>query len=145
MNQIEATVKEIKTTKIVTYIDVECGKCMLRLIKSKAPLWLSKGDRVNCNFNEVSVCVSKECPGKVSIENRLSATLIDVRQNESLCELTFDSELGRVVSLITTEAYDNLGLELECEATMLLRGVDITLTPLVESLLSPTRIDYANK
>jgi molybdopterin-binding protein len=89
--------------------------------------------------------VSKECPGKVSIENRVPAILKDVRKSESLCELTFESELGKVVSLITTEAYDNLGLELGCEATMLLRGIDINITPVIETLLAPTRIDYANK
>jgi len=140
MNSIAVTVKDIKITDIVTYIDVECGDTALRLIKSKAPNWLSKGDRVNCKFKEASVCVSKECPGKVSIENRVAAKLKDVRKNDSLCELTFESGLGEVVSLITTQAYDNLGLELECDATMLLRGVDINLEPL---LLDP-RTQYAN-
>lgn len=144
MNQIEATVVGIKKTDIITYIDVSCGETALRLIKSKAPTWLSKGDKVNCDFKEASVCVSKECPGEVSIENRISATLRDVRKSESLCELTFDSGLGKVISLITADAYENLGLELECKATMLLRGVDIKISPVVESLLSATRIKYAD-
>ncbi|MFT5661155.1 MAG: molybdopterin-binding protein [Sulfurimonas sp.] len=144
MNHIEATVTDIKKTDIITYIDVECGETTLRLIKSKAPIWLSEGDKVNCDFQEVSVCVSKECPGRVSIENRLSATLKDVRKSESLCELTFDSSLGKVISLITTDAYENLGLELECKATILLRGIDIKISPVIESVFSETRTKYAN-
>lgn len=144
MNQLEATVLEIQQRDVVSYIDVTCGDCELRLIKSKVPQWLSQGDKVNCSFNEASVCVSKECPGKVSIENRIPATLKEIRKNESLCELTFDSALGEVVSLITTDAFENLGLELECEATILLRGIDIKITPVVESLLASTRTDYAN-
>lgn len=141
MNQIAATVKAIEETDVVTYIHVESGGTPVNLIKSKVPEWLSVGDKVYCTFQEASVCVSKECPGKVSIENRLPATLKEVRKSDSLCELTFDSDLGRVVSLITSHAYDNLGLEEGCRATMLLRGVDINLEP----QLIPIDIDKYNK
>lgn len=82
-----------------------------------------------CTFQEASVCVSKECPGKVSIENRLPATLMEIRKNDSLCELTFSCDLGTVVSLITTQAFEELGLEPGCKATMLLCGIDIGLQP----------------
>ena len=75
MNKISATVKDIKTSDVVTYIDVECGETQLRLIKFKAPSWLTKGDKIHCKFQEASVCVSRECKGRVSIENRLSAKL----------------------------------------------------------------------
>lgn len=140
MNKLEAVVKEIITTDVVTYIDVVCKEVELRLMKYKAPAWLSKGDRVHCMFQEASVCVSKECPGKVSIENKLPAVLKEMRQSESLCELTFESEMGQIISLITQSAYDELGLDIECEATMLLRGVDITIEP----LLYKSRMVYAN-
>jgi len=134
MNQITATVKDISQTDIVTYIRLSSSDTMLSLIKSKTPKWLSVGDKVHCKFQEASVCVSKDCPGKVSIENKLPATLKEVRKTDSLCELTFDSDIGTVISLITTRAYDILGLEKGCEATMLLRGVDITIDPIIEPI-----------
>jgi len=133
MNKIEAVVTDIKETDVVTYIYVKCDEVDLRLIKYKAPDWLSKGDKVNCNFQEAAVCVSKECPGRVSIENKLPAVLKNMRESESLCELTFDTDMGKVVSLITQEAYNDLGLELECDATMLVRGVDIAIEPILFS------------
>jgi len=132
MNNIEAVVTGIKKTDIVTYIDLKCGEESLRLIRKSYPIWLSEGDSVNCKFQEVSVCVSKECEGKVSIENKIPARLKALRQNGSLCELTFESSMGDVVSLITQDAYNSLGLELECSATMLLRGLDITIEPKIE-------------
>ncbi len=132
MNRVEAVVTEIKKTDVVTYIDLKCGDETLRLIRQSTPIWLSSGDSVNCNFQEVSVCVSKECDGKVSIENKIPASLKALRQNGSLCELTFESSMGDIVSLITQDAYDSMGLELECNATMLIRGVDITIEPKIE-------------
>ncbi|MBU1217108.1 TOBE domain-containing protein [bacterium] len=132
MNQIKAKVIRINATDIVTYIDVQSADTEIRLIKSKAPLWLCEGDTIHCNFNEASVCVSKDCPGKVSIENRVPATLVEVRKSDSLCELTFESDVGKIVSLITMEAFEDLELELGCQATMLLRGIDISVEPIVD-------------
>jgi molybdopterin-binding protein len=132
MNQITAKVMRINATDIVTYIDVQSADTEIRLIKSKAPLWLCEGDTIHCNFNEASVCVSKDCPGKVSIENRVPATLVEVRKSDSLCELTFESDVGKIVSLITMEAFEDLELEVGCKATMLLRGTDISVEPIVD-------------
>lgn len=134
MNQLTATVTSIEATDVVTYVDLECSDEKIRVIKAKAPSWLSIGDEVKCSFQEASVCVSKECPGKVSIENRVSATLKEVRNAQSLCELTFDSPVGKVVALITADAYDELGLEKDCKATMLLRAVDINLDPILKPM-----------
>lgn len=131
MNQLTAVVKAIEETDVVTYIHLGIGGATLSVIKSKTPEWLSVGDKVNCAFQEVSVSVSKECPGKVSIENRLPATLKEIRQGASLCELTFESEVGEVVSLVTSRACELLELTKGCRATMLLRGVDISVEPVL--------------
>ncbi|WP_345969306.1 MULTISPECIES: TOBE domain-containing protein [Sulfurimonas] len=129
MNKIAAVVTDIERTDIVTYITLQCNETQIRLIKTKTPVWAGVGDKVCFSFQEASVCVSKECPGKVSIENRIPGTLKKIRSKDSLCELTFESDIGTVVSLITEKACHELGLEVGCDATMLLRGVDIHLEP----------------
>jgi ABC-type molybdate transport system ATPase subunit len=134
MNKASAVVTAIEHTDIVSYLTLQCAETTIRLIKTKTPAWLSVGEKVSFTFQEASVCVSKECPGKVSIENRIPGTLVRLRSKDSLCELTFQSDIGRVVSLITEKARDELGLEEGCTATMLLRGVDIHLEPDVTPL-----------
>lgn len=131
MNQITAKVNSIEETDIVTYIRLRCGETEFSLIESKPPKWLSVGDEVYCTFQEPSVCISKDCPGKVSIENIIPGTLKSVRQNNSLCELTFESDVGKVVSLITQRAFDRLELVEGCDATMLIRSVDLSLEPVL--------------
>ena len=133
MNRFIATVEGIEESEIVTYIRVNNGDTSIHLIKSKKPAWLSVGDRVYFNFAEAAVCLSKDCPGKVSIENTLPVTLQNVRTSNSLCELTLESGMGKVVSLITMNAYEKLELTQGCKATMLLRGTDITLEPILTS------------
>ncbi len=133
MNKISATVDVIERMDVVSYIYVNSGDTVIRLIKSEIPGWLEIGDKITCTFREASVSISKECPGKISIENALPATLKEVRENASLCELTLESDVGSVVSLITSSAYENLGLEPGCRATMLLRGIDINIEPALPS------------
>ena len=149
MNKAAAVVKGIEHTDIVSYITLQCAETTIRLIKTKTPVWLSVGDSVFFTFQEASVCISKECPGKVSIENRIPGTLKQIRSKDSLSELTFESDIGKVVSLITEKACNELGLEEGCTATMLLRGVDIHLEPDVEpadyaSIVKQTRTKVAN-
>lgn len=134
MNQIIATVEDIVETEIVTYVRLNSNDTILNIIRSKTPKWLSVGDKVHCKFQEASVSVSKDCPGKISIENKVPATLKEVRETDSLCELTFESDIGNVISLITTRAYDILELQKGCKATMLLRGVDISIDPIIEPI-----------
>lgn len=134
MNKIAVRVKAIDERDVVTYIRVQNNETQINVIKTKVPEWLSVGDEVYCSFQEASVCVSKECPGRVSIENRIPGKLASTRNGGSLCELTFDSDIGQVVSLITSHAYENLGLEEGCDATILLRGVDIQLEPMLVPL-----------
>ncbi len=129
MNKISAVISDIERTDIVTYITLKCSETVIRLIKTKTPVWAGVGETVFFTFQEASVCISKECPGKVSIENRVPGTLQRIRSKDSLCELTFESDIGKVVSLITEQACQELGLEVGCRATMLLRGVDIHLEP----------------
>lgn len=149
MNKIEAVVTDIEQTDIVTYITAKHADTSIRLIKTKTPLWLDKGESVYLAFQEASVCISKECPGRVSIENRVPGTVQRIRSKGSLCELTIESDIGTIVSLITEKACEELGLSEGCRATMLLRGVDIQLEPHVspmnfESLLKHSRTKDAN-
>lgn len=134
MNRIEATITDIQQTDIVTYIHLACSETPLRMIKTKLPSWIDRDEKVLISFQEASVCVSKECPGKVSIENKVPGTITKMRSNGSLCELTFDSNLGKVVSLITDTACEELGLVEGCDATMLIRGVDMHIEPIVDPL-----------
>ena len=135
MNKLIATVEGIEESDVVTYIHVNSGDTKMQLIRSQRPKWLKVGDKVYCNFQEGSVCVSKDCPGKVSIENTLPVTLQCVRKNNSLCELTLkNSDFGEIISLITSSAYDKLELMEGCSATMLLRGTDIKIEPMDDPL-----------
>lgn len=134
MNKITAVVKSVNDMEIVTYITLEVNGVEIMVIKPSIPEWLNVGDRVFFTFREVSVCVGKACNGKVSIENRIPATLHSFRKKGSLCELKFESDLGEIVSLMTEKAFNELELDAGSKATILLREIDIGLQPYREAI-----------
>ncbi len=148
MNKISAVVKSVNDMEIVTYITLEVNGIEIMVIKPSIPEWLNVGDRVFFTFREVSVCVGKSCNGKVSIENRIPATLHSFRKNGSLCELKFESELGEIVSLMTEKAFNELELDAGSKATILLREIDIAIEPYREAIsiesFMKTRTKVAN-
>jgi len=132
MNQIEAVVKELDKQEIISYITVDINDTELRIIKSEIPNWIEVGSKVTLNFKEASVCVSKKCPGTISIENKIKGKVEQIRANSSLCELTFESAIGKITALITQTALQSLELEQNDLATMLIRGIDINLEPFID-------------
>lgn len=134
MNRVKAEITDIYESDRITYVKLQAADTQLTMIKSKPMEFAKKGDAVHCVFQEASVSVSKECPGKISIENRIPAKLVTARKGESLCELTFESDIGKVVSLITLRANDMLELCEGCEATMLIRGTDINVEPVLDPI-----------
>lgn len=134
MNKVIASVKSIDDQQIVVYITLEVNDVEIVLIESKVPQWLKNGEKVYFTFQEVSVCVGKACEGKISIENRIPGILHQVRKKGTMCELTFQSEIGKIVSLMTQKSFEGLQLKEGEKAIILLREIDINLEPYFEPI-----------
>jgi len=134
MNKLAAEVKEIDDQEIVVYITLDVRGVEIVLIESKVPQWLKIGEKVYFTFQEMSVCVGKECNGKISIENRIPSHLKQVRTKGTMCELTFDTKIGEVISLMTQKSFKELQIQDDEKATILLREIDIHLEPYTEPL-----------
>lgn len=132
MNQFEAVVEEIDKQDIISYINVSVNDAKLRIIKRDIPHWIEVGVEVTLTFQEASVCVSKKCPGTISIENKIRGKVENIRINSSLCELKFESEIGEITALITEKALKELDIHEQEYATVLIRGVDITMEPYID-------------
>jgi len=131
MNLLNATVESIYRDDFFNFIYVRTDKAVLKLLKTEVPAWLEVGVPVECRIQEASIAICKGDHGTadVSIENRIEADVVDFRKGELLSELTLDSECGKVVSLISTEAFERMALEKGEHVTMLLKAVDIRLHP----------------
>jgi molybdopterin-binding protein len=83
---------------------------------------------------EAAIAICKGAKeGSVSIENHLSGELQHFRKGLVLSEVSVDTPCGKFNSLITTDAFERMELCEGCNVTLLLKAVDIKLTPLLGS------------
>ena len=134
MNAMVARVEEIKSDEFFSCITVRVNDTDLKLLKTELPKWLRIGDEVECRIQEAAIAIctgTKE--GSVSIENHLSGELQHFRKGTVLSEVSVDTPCGKLNSLITTDAFERMELCEGCNVTLLLKAVDIKLTPLLDS------------
>lgn len=134
MNAMVARVEEIKSDGFFSCITVRVNDTDLKLLKTEVPKWLRIGDEVECRIQEAAIAIctgTKE--GSVSIENHLSGELQHFRKGTVLSEVSVDTPCGKLNSLITTDAFERMELCEGCNVTLLLKAVDIKLTPLLDS------------
>ncbi|MDO9055904.1 MAG: hypothetical protein Q8M43_02550 [Sulfuricurvum sp.] len=134
MNTFAARVQDIKSDQFFSCINVNVNGIDLKLLKTQLPKWLRIGDEVECRIQEAAIAIctgTKE--GNVSIENHLVGELQHFRKGLVLSEVSVDTPCGMMNSLITTDAFERMHLCEGCEVTLLLKAVDIKLTPLLDS------------
>lgn len=134
MNTFAARVQDIKSDQFFSCINVNVNGVDLKLLKTEVPKWLRIGDEVECRIQEAAIAIctgTKE--GNVSIENHLVGELQHFRKGLVLSEVSVDTPCGMMNSLITTDAFERMHLCEGCEVTLLLKAVDIKLTPLLDS------------
>lgn len=134
MNTFSARVEDIKSDPFFSCITVRVNDTDLKLLKTEVPKWLRIGDEVECRVQEAAIAIctgSKE--GNVSIENHLSGELQHFRKGIVLSEVSVETPCGMMNSLITTDAFERMQLCEGCNVTLLLKAVDIKLTPLLDS------------
>ncbi len=134
MNTFSARVEEISSDEFFSCITVTVNDTPLKLLKTSSPGWLRIGDEVECRVQEASIAICKGAKeGNVSIENRLCGELHHFRKGTVLSEVSVDTPCGKLSSLITTDAFERMELCEGCRVTLLLKAVDIKLTPSIGS------------
>ncbi|MDD5052976.1 MAG: TOBE domain-containing protein [Sulfuricurvum sp.] len=135
MNTFSAKVEDIKSDPFFSCITVRANDMDLKLLKTEVPKWLHIGDEVECRVQEAAIAICKGAKeGSVSIENHLSGELQHFRKGIVLSEVSVDTPCGKLNSLITTDAFERMELCEGCNVTLLLKAVDIKLSPLIDSI-----------
>lgn len=135
MNKLIAKVEDIRSDEFFSCITVRVNGTDLKLLKTEVPQWLRIGDEVECRVQEAAIALYKgDKDESVSIENHISGELQHFRKGMVLSEVSVETPCGKLNSLITTDAFNRMELCEGCNVTLLLKAVDIKLTPLLDTV-----------
>lgn len=85
----------------------------------------SVGDTMRIRIHARDVAVAVGDPGRISIRNRLPATIAEIRTDETTADLRLDLAGSPLIARLTIDAVDDLGLKEGMEVTALIKAVAV--------------------
>lgn len=114
MNSFQGNIVDIKTSGNLSLVSVELES--QQLIQSiiietpKTAPYLKNGGTIQVLFKETEVVIATEKLKTISLQNQIAANVSQVDSGELLSKVVLNSELGPLVSVISTRAVEQLNL-----------------------------------
>jgi molybdopterin-binding protein len=137
MNKLYGTITAIESNDHLSLVDVLAGQdtftAMLLETPKRAP-HLRVGNTVAVLFKETEVSLAKELSGRLSLRNRVRATVRRIRPGEILSEVALDCSGRALTSIITTRAVKRLELQVGDEVEALVKANEVSLAEVKDGL-----------
>ena len=130
MNSIEGNIAEIKTQGSLSLVKVLANNILFNAIIIDTPetaSYLSIDQKVSIVFKETEVIIGTDEHAKVSLQNRIVGKVQSLDCNELLTKVTLQTTIGRITSIITTNAAQNLKLKVGDTACAFIKTNEIML------------------
>jgi len=131
MNILKGKIESVSEKGSLSLVKIKVGSSFLSAIvidtHETAP-YLLPGHSVKVVFKETEVIVGKGRQHEISLQNKLTGTIQSIETGELLSKLTIETKVGKVVSVITTNAVNQLGLTEGSEVTAMIKTNEMMLS-----------------
>ena len=131
MNTLAGTIATVNVqgNLSLVYVDVESIRLSAIVIDTPdSASYLLPGHAVQVIFKETEVILGKGHHHEVSLQNRLVGRVQAIEPGALLSKLTLDTTVGKIVSIVTTRAVQQLQLQVGTEATAMIKTNEIMLS-----------------
>jgi len=114
MNSYKGNISALTTSGSLTLLKVKVKNATITAIVIDTPKtldYLEIKNEVTVFFKETEVIIGKGNTENISMQNQFSGTIVSIASKELLSKLTIDSEIGKISSIITTNAVKQLDLK----------------------------------
>jgi molybdopterin-binding protein len=130
MNVLKGEIALIESHESLSLVKIKVGKFSFTSIvieTSNTVDYLKIGSEINVLFKETEVLVCrKPCP-QISLQNRIDCRIEEIVKGKLLSQLTLRSDVGRIKSIITTNAVNQLELKINGEVIAMIKTNEIML------------------
>ncbi|NNF21911.1 MAG: TOBE domain-containing protein [Saprospiraceae bacterium] len=130
MNTLNGIVESVTVKKSLSLVKVKAGPFLLTTIVIDTPdssPYLKSGNPVHVIFKETEVIIGKGNNHQISLQNKIKGTIETIESGELLSKVSLDTEVGKIVSVITTNAVNQLQLEIGAEVTAMVKTNEVML------------------
>jgi len=130
MNVIKGEITNIKVDGCLSLVGINVGDTRFSVIIIDTPetvSYLKTGNLIKVIFKETEVIVGKGAKHHISLQNKLIGRVISIESGKLLSKVIIETAAGRIVSVITTNAVNQLGIEEGSEVTAMIKTNEIML------------------
>jgi len=131
MNLLSGEIEDLRVKSSLTLVNLKVGQTRLTTIVIDTPEtapYLRIGNSVTVIFKETEVIIGKGTEHHISLQNKLVGTILSIESGDLLSRLAMDTDAGKVVSVITTNAVNQLQLKPGTQITAMIKTNEIMLT-----------------
>ena len=114
MNSLKGEIEAIDVNGNLTLVGIKVGECHFKSIVIETPEtvdYLHVGSKVNVLFKETEVIIGLGENMRISLRNKMISTITAIEKGKLLAKLVMQTNAGEVISIITSNAVDNLDLK----------------------------------
>ena len=131
MNILKGTIEKLTISGSLTLIGIKVGTIDMSAIVIDTPktaLYLKIGNTITVVFTETEVIIGKGNTDEISLRNKFKGTIEILESKELLSKLTINTNVGKISSIITTNAVKQLKLELGTTVTAMVKTNEILIS-----------------
>ena len=131
MNILNGKIATIKTKGSLSLVKINVNGIFLNTIIIETPKtasYLKQGNPIKVVFKETEVIIGKGTTQNLSLQNKVIGTILEIEKGDFLSKITIDSEVGKIVVIITTGAVEELQLTLNDKVTAMMQTTEIMLS-----------------
>ena len=131
MNQFKGHITKLQSNDNLSIVTVAINdNCDLKAIvidTEKTAPYLGETNLVAVYFKETEVSICIDNPSQISIQNKVKATVTTIEKGVLLSRISLNTDIGPIISIIPTEATEQLNLTENNKVWALIKLNDVTL------------------
>ena len=130
MNSLKGHIKSIKSHENLSLVKIDVGDYSFTTVvieTSDTADYLKLGSEIRVLFKETEVLIClKPCPD-ISLQNRIECEIREIMKGKLLSQISMQSSIGNIKSIITTNAVEQLKLKENDQVIAMIKTNEIML------------------
>jgi len=127
MNQLKATITQMKSIDNLNLLTLSCGEQSIKILTLELNPNLKVGSNVKLSVKSTDIAIAKNCNGMLSYTNQLKAKITHINRGKLLSSIRLDIEGFGLESVIILESYLKMGLQVGEEVMVLLNSNSVSI------------------
>ncbi len=131
MNTLTGQISNIEVNGSLALVTTKVNGIPFTAIVIETPdtvAYLKTGNTIKILFKETEVIIATGDLPNISLQNRITGTIIQLEKGALLSKLTIGTTVGNVVSVITTKAVEQLKISTNTAVTAMIKTNEILLS-----------------